>query len=76
MDCVCAGITETPGILIVGDNNLKFLFEGYAMGTLEAHLKSEPMPESNDEHVYVLVGIEFEKVVGQDSDVFVEYYAP
>merc|ERR1712087_414893 len=84
------GITQTPGILIAGDDNKKFLFggkvsnaeelkaffEGYAAGTLEAHLKSEPVPESNDENVYVLVGSEFEKVVGKDNDVFVEYYAP
>jgi len=84
------GITETPGILIAGDDNKKYLFsgsvgsadelkayfEGYAAGTLEAHLKSEAVPESNDEPVYVLVGSEFEKVVGGDKDVFVEYYAP
>mmetsp|Transcript_36630 Transcript_36630/g.58693 ORF Transcript_36630/g.58693 Transcript_36630/m.58693 type:complete len:474 (-) Transcript_36630:32-1453(-) len=84
------GITETPGLLIAGDNNKKFLFEGkatssedlktffdgYAAGTLEAHLKSEPVPESNDDPVFVLVGSEFEKVIGQDKDVFVEYYAP
>merc|ERR1712087_731900 len=49
------GITETPGILIVGDDNKKYLFsgavsnadelkaffEGYAAGTLEAHVKSQ-----------------------------------
>merc|ERR1712154_280905 len=34
------------------------------------------VPETNDEPVYVLVGSEFEKVVGGDKDVFVEYYAP
>ena len=34
------------------------------------------MPETNDEPVYVLVGSEFEKVIGQDKDVFVEFYAP
>merc|ERR1712087_857402 len=44
--------------------------------TLEAHLKSQAVPETNDEPVYVLVGSEFEKVVGGDKDVFVEYYAP
>merc|ERR1712087_303942 len=84
------GITETPGILIAGDNNKKYLFsgavsseeelkaffDGYAAGTLEAHLKSQAVPETNDEPVYVLVGSEFEKVVGGDKDVFVEYYAP
>merc|ERR1719412_434884 len=84
------GITETPGILIAGDNNKKFLFdgkvssaddlkaffEGYAAGTLEAHMKSEPVPESNDDPVYVLVGSEFENVIGKEQDVFVEFYAP
>merc|ERR1712154_123903 len=84
------GITETPGILIAGDDNKKYLFsgsvkaeadlktffEGYAAGTLEPHLKSEAVPETNDEPVYVLVGSEFENVVGKDKDVFVEYYAP
>jgi protein disulfide-isomerase A1 len=84
------GITETPGILIAGDNNKKFLFEGkvsnadelktffegYAAGTLTAHLKSQPVPESNNDPVFVLVGSEFENVVGKDKDVFVEFYAP
>jgi protein disulfide-isomerase A1 len=84
------GITDTPGLLIAGDNNKKFLFdgkvsseddlkaffEGYAGGTLEAHMKSEPVPESNDEAVYVLVGSEFESVIGGEKDVFVEFYAP
>mmetsp|Transcript_1314 Transcript_1314/g.2034 ORF Transcript_1314/g.2034 Transcript_1314/m.2034 type:complete len:476 (-) Transcript_1314:207-1634(-) len=84
------GITETPGILIAGDNNKKFKFEGkvtsaddlkaffdgYAAGTLTAHLKSEPVPESNEDPVFVLVGSEFENVIGKDKDVFVEFYAP
>jgi len=84
------GITQTPGILIAGDDNKKFLFEGavsdadalktffdgYSAGTLSAHLKSEAVPETNDEPVYVLVGSEFDKVVGKDKDVFVEFYAP
>jgi len=82
------GITETPGILIseeplkylfegeFNEDNLKTFFEGYAAGTLTAHLKSEPVPESNEEPVFVLVGSEFDKVIGQDKDVFVEFYAP
>lgn len=84
------GITETPGILIAGDNNKKFLFEGkvtssedlkayfegYASGDLSAHLKSEPVPEANDDPVFVLVGSEFDKVIGKEQDVFVEFYAP
>merc|ERR1712130_1034562 len=71
------GITQTPGILIAGDDNKKFLFDGkvtdadalktyfdgYSAGTLQAHLKSEAVPETNDEPVYVLVGSEFESVI-------------
>ena len=85
-----SGITETPGILIASDSGKKFLFDGditkeddlnsffggYAAGTLQAHMKSEPVPESNDEPVFVLVGTEFDKVIGQEQDVFVEFYAP
>merc|ERR1712039_928686 len=82
------GITETPGIMIseeplkylyegeLTEEKLKEFFEGYAAGTLTAHLKSEPVPETNDEPVFVLVGSEFENVVGKDKDVFVEFYAP
>eukprot|EP01084_Bolivina_argentea_P063923 116614_1 len=84
------GITETPGLLIAGDNNKKFLFdgkvtseddlkayfEGYSSGTLEAHMKSEAVPEDNTDPVYVLVGSEFDNVIGKEQDVFVEFYAP
>jgi len=82
------GITETPGILIaaeplkylfegeLNEENLKAFFEGYAAGTLKAHLKSEEVPESNDDAVFVLVGSEFDKVIGHEKDVFVEFYAP
>jgi len=82
------GITETPGLMI-SDEPKKYLFEGemtadkltaffegYAAGTLTSHMKSEPVPESNDGPVFVLVGSEFENVIGKDKDVFVEYYAP
>ena len=34
--------------------NVGAFFDGYATGSLEAHLKSEPMPEANDEHVEVV----------------------
>jgi protein disulfide-isomerase A1 len=81
------GISEVPGLMIVGDE--KFLlkealnedsvskfFSGYKAGTLEAHLKSEEVPEANDEDVFVLVGKSFKDVIGKEKDVFVEFYAP
>jgi protein disulfide-isomerase A1 len=49
----------------------------FVAGTLKPTLKSQPVPESQDEAVYDLVGSEFEKVVFQDDkDVLVEFYAP
>ncbi|EJD53585.1 protein disulfide isomerase [Auricularia subglabra TFB-10046 SS5] len=48
----------------------------FAEGKLVAKLKSEPVPENQDESVYYLVGSEFDEVVfNDDKDVFVEFYA-
>ncbi|KAF9222009.1 protein disulfide isomerase [Gyrodon lividus] len=48
----------------------------YVDGKLSPKLKSQPIPETQDESVFTLVGEEFEKVVFDDSkDVFVEFYA-
>lgn len=48
----------------------------YVNGELEPELKSQPIPESQDESVYNLVGKQFDEVVFDDSkDVFVEFYA-
>ncbi|GHP08265.1 hypothetical protein PPROV_000700600 [Pycnococcus provasolii] len=50
--------------------------QGFADGKLEAHVKSEPIPDKNNDPVYVLVAKEFEKVMGSGKDVMVEFYAP
>ncbi len=48
----------------------------YFDGTLTPTLKSQPIPETQDESVFELVGKQFEEVVFDDSkDVFVEFYA-
>lgn len=45
-------------------------------GKLEPQLKSQPIPETQDEPVFELVGKQFEEVVFDDEkDVFVEFYA-
>ncbi|KAK7061762.1 protein disulfide isomerase [Favolaschia claudopus] len=50
--------------------------KAYLDGELTPQLKSEPIPESQDENVYNLVGKEFDKIIFDDSkDVFVEFYA-
>lgn len=52
-------------------------FAQFKAGTLSAHVKSEPIPESNDGPVKVIVAHTFKDIV-QDStkDVLVEFYAP
>lgn len=46
-------------------------------GNLKPYLKSEPIPEDNDEPVKVVVAENFNDVVNDDSkDVLIEFYAP
>ncbi|KAL8449339.1 hypothetical protein Emed_003220 [Eimeria media] len=45
-------------------------------GKIERSLKSDPIPETNDEAVKVVVGKTFEQMVLTDKDVFLEVYAP
>lgn len=48
----------------------------YVEGKLVAKLKSQPIPETQDESVFTLVGQQFEEVVFDESkDVFIEFYA-
>jgi len=49
----------------------------FKAGSLKAHLKSEPIPESNDGPVKTLVGGNWQDIVGDSTkDVLVKYYAP
>jgi protein disulfide-isomerase A1 len=55
---------------------IKDWVDSFVSGTLQPTLKSQPIPETQDEPVYNLVGKEFDRVVFQDDkDVFVEFYA-
>lgn len=50
--------------------------EKYVEGKLAPELKSQPIPESQNESVYTVVGKNFEEVIFDDSkDVFLELYA-
>ncbi|KAG9102339.1 protein disulfide-isomerase precursor [Ceratobasidium sp. 370] len=49
----------------------------FIAGKLTPKLKTDPVPETQDEASYTLVGSQFEEVVFDDSkDVFAEFYAP
>ncbi|XP_062856753.1 protein disulfide-isomerase A3 [Trichomycterus rosablanca] len=54
----------------------KFL-QDYFDGNLKRYLKSEPIPDSNDGPVKVLVAENFDSIVNDESkDVLIEFYAP
>jgi len=56
--------------------DVQSLVEKYLAGKLEPTLKSAPIPETQDEPVWNLVGKQFDEVVYDDKkDVFVEFYA-
>lgn len=80
-----------PGFVIqdMGEG-LKFPLEGtpsfatvdafvtkYSEGKVEPSLKSEPIPETQDEPTVTVVGKQYEQIVlDDDRDVFIELYAP
>jgi protein disulfide-isomerase A1 len=52
------------------------MVEAFRAGKLEPQLRSQPVPEVQDEPVFNLVGKQFEEIVfDDDRDVFVEFYA-
>ncbi|KAJ4938638.1 hypothetical protein JOQ06_003248 [Pogonophryne albipinna] len=56
---------------------LERFLQAYFDGSLKRYLKSEPIPESNDGPVKVLVAENFDSIVNDDSkDVLIEFYAP
>jgi protein disulfide isomerase len=57
--------------------NIGSFIDDVISGKIKPHLKSDAVPESNDGPVKVVVGLEFEKIVKDETkDVFVKYYAP
>ena len=57
-------------------DDLKQFVSDFKNKKLVAALKSQDIPETNDEPVKVLVGKNYKDFVGKDSDVLVEFYAP
>jgi len=52
------------------------MVEAFKAGKLEPQLKSQPIPETQDESVLTVVGKQFDEIVfDEDRDVFVEFYA-
>lgn len=60
----------------VTSERVKTMLELFNSGKLEPSLKSQPIPEIQDESIFNLVGKQFDEIVFDDSkDVFVEFYA-
>ncbi|KAI8597129.1 thioredoxin-like protein [Dissophora ornata] len=58
-------------------DKVKALALGVLDGTVEASIKSEAIPESNDDPVKVVVAHTYKEIVeDQDKDVLIEFYAP
>ncbi|KAJ1180173.1 hypothetical protein NDU88_005397 [Pleurodeles waltl] len=56
---------------------LERFLQDYFDGNLKRYLKSEPIPESNDGPVKVVVAENFDEIVNEESkDVLIEFYAP
>ncbi|KAI9207178.1 disulfide isomerase 1 protein [Polychytrium aggregatum] len=63
-------------LTIGGDEFAKYL-DDFVSGTLEPSLKSQEIPETNDEPVKVVVGKNYQDIVlNEANDVLIEFYAP
>ena len=69
--------TKFPYTGELSADGLKTFVGGVLSGKIEPSLKSQPLPESNDGPVKVIVGKNYEQIVNDpESDVFVKVYAP
>jgi protein disulfide-isomerase A1 len=62
---------------VVTESTVSSWVTEYLAGNLKPQLKSQAVPETQDENVFTLVSTQFDDVVfDNDKDVFVEFYAP
>ncbi|KAI4465847.1 protein disulfide isomerase [Holotrichia oblita] len=50
--------------------------EDFIAGQLKPYIKSEPLPEDNDDAVKILVGKNFYEIMHNDKDTFIQFYTP
>jgi len=65
---------DTEGVLDA--TTLAAFVDSSRDGSYKSYVKSEPIPESNDGPVTVVVGKEFDSIVLSNKDVLIEFYAP
>ncbi|OEH75091.1 protein disulfide isomerase [Cyclospora cayetanensis] len=70
-------ILEEPSTTMKDSAKVAQFLKDVTDGKVERSLKSDPIPETNDEAVKVVVGKTFEQMVlSEEKDVFLEVYAP
>jgi protein disulfide-isomerase A1 len=61
----------------IAKDDIEAWVDKFLSGELKPSLKSEPLPESNDAPVKVIVGKNYKSIVEDpEKDVFIEFYAP
>ncbi|GAM83209.1 hypothetical protein ANO11243_011950 [Dothideomycetidae sp. 11243] len=61
----------------INAKNIEKFVDDFVSGAIEPSIKSEPIPESNDGPVTIIVAKNYEEIVlDDDKDVLVEFYAP
>jgi len=61
----------------ITEKDIGAFVEDFVAGKLEPSIKSEPIPETNDGPVTVIVAKNYDEIVlNNDKDVLVEFYAP
>jgi len=61
----------------ISEEAIREFVKEYMDGKLQASIKSDPIPETNDGPVKVVVADEFDKIVlDKERDVLIEFYAP
>jgi len=63
--------------ILVNADNVRVHVDKFLKGEISPNIKSEPIPEKNDEPVKVVVSKQYEEIVmDKDKDVLIEFYAP
>nr|XP_022901022.1 protein disulfide-isomerase A3-like [Onthophagus taurus] len=73
--------TNTAGVKYMMDvkfsiDNLEDFVQNFLNNSLKPYVKSDPIPDENDDVVKIIVGKNFEDVVGKEKDSLIEFYTP
>lgn len=80
---------DHPFVLAMDENEVYYMMEAnfsvealeafvynFTSGNLKPYIKSEPLPDENDDPVKILVGKNFYEIMRNDRDTFIQFYTP